>query len=59
MSKRHERASILDGMRDAWEIVPDLSFGMLVNYVFEGEDVTQVGDEELAVYLNDFIRNNM
>jgi len=59
MSDRYERASILDALRDAWELVPDLSFGMLIYYVFEGEEPQIVGDEELEIYLDDFIRNNM
>ena len=59
MSDKYARESILDGIRDAWNIVPDLSFGMLITYVMEHEDPRDVGDEELMIYINDFVRNNM
>lgn len=59
MSDRYVRESIIDAVRDAWETVPELSFGSLVDYIFSGENPQEVGDEELKMYLNDFILNNM
>lgn len=50
---------MLDAIREAWDLIPELSFGALITYLFEGEDPQEVGDEELRVYVDDFIRNNM
>lgn len=59
MSRKHDRESILDAMRDAWNILPDTSFGMLVLYMMDQDDLNEVDDEQFLVYINDFILNNM
>lgn len=59
MSKKHERKSILDAIEEAWDILPDTSFGQLILYMAEQEELTEVDDEQFLVYINDFILNNM
>ena len=59
MTRKDKRESIIDAFRDAWDLIPDVSFGQLVMYIMEQEDPMEVGDEELMTYANDFIRNNM
>lgn len=54
-----DKDSIIEGLREAWRIVPDLSFGQLITYVMEHEDPSNVHDEELMTYINDFVLNNM
>lgn len=58
-TSKYDRESILDGIKDAWDLVPDLPFGLLIAYVMEQEDPSSVGDEELMTYINDFVMNNM
>lgn len=59
MSTKHEKESILDALREAWNILPDTSFGMLILYMMEQEELTEVDDEQFLIYINDFILNNM
>lgn len=59
MSTRYEKESILDGLRDAWNILPETSFGMLILYMMDQEELTEVDDEQFLGYINDFILNNM
>lgn len=59
MSSRHERESILDALREAWNILPTVSFGMLILYMMDQEDLHDVDDEQFLSYINDFILNNM
>ena len=54
-----DRDSIIEGLREAWSLVPDMPFGMLVEYILEGDHPNQVSDDEVMVYINDFVRNNM
>lgn len=55
----HDQDSIIEGIRDAWKLVPELSFGLLMLYIMEHEDPRDVNDEDLMVYINDFVMNNM
>ena len=59
MSSRHERESILDALREAWNILPNVTFGMLILYMMDQEDLHDVDDEQFLSYINDFILNNM
>jgi hypothetical protein len=58
MTNKYDRESILDAIRDAWNLMPDLPFCLVVNYIIEGEDLRDVGDTEMLTYANDFILNN-
>ena len=59
MSDRDKRSSIIDALRAAWDILPDTQFGMLLTYIFEGEETNYISDDQTLTYLNDFVLNNM